>query len=412
MIKMPVFEYDGRDKLGRRQQGRFEARTEQEARQLIKIMGIPPQSLKANNGLKLEIKLPSVIQNFIDSQGVSDKDVITFTRQLSVMIDAGVSVIKALALLTEQAEHPIMKKTLKQVCEKVERGIDLGDALADYPKVFNELYCSLVRAGSSSGQLDGILHRLCIYIEKNAKLKRQLFSAMFYPAIIISLAVGLTSFMLLVVVPMLATTFAEGGKELPGITQAVISASNFLREYFLALLISLAVGGYFFRRWIDTENGRYIFDGFILRLPLIGSVVKKISIARFASTTSTLVAAGIGITDVLKTASSIFGNKVLEKVILRVRDAVIQGRGIGDPLAEEQIIPQMVSSMITIGEASGRLDLMLQKISDFYEEESDQAIATMLKAIEPLLFVIIGGVVAVILIAMYLPVFEMASVGG
>ncbi|NBX16742.1 MAG: type II secretion system F family protein [Proteobacteria bacterium] len=409
---MPVYQYDGRDKAGRRQNGRVEARNEAEARQLIKFMGLPADSLKGTGGISLEIKLPPAVQKFFDNRrGVSDKDLVTFTKQLSVMIDAGVSVIKALEILQEQAENPIMRRALEEVRSKVERGQELGDAMEKVPAVFDSLYCSLVRAGSTSGQLDVILKRLSNYIEKSAKLKRQLYGALFYPAIIIALAVGLTAFMLLVVVPMLAQTFIDGGKELPGLTMAVIGASEFLRENFLYIVAAMIAGGFFFKRWIQTPAGRYQWDALLLRIPLIGTLVKKISIARFASTTATLVASGIGITDVLQTSSAVLGNKVLEKGILRIREAVIQGKGMGGPMSEEAFIPQMVSSMVSIGEASGRLDTMLQKVSDFYEEEVDVAMAAVLKAIEPLLFVVIGGIVGVILIAMYLPVFDLASVG-
>jgi type IV pilus assembly protein PilC len=409
---MPIYQYDGRDKAGRRQSGRVEARSEVEARQLIKFMGLPPESLKGSGGINLDVKLPPAIQKFFDNRrGVSDKDLVTFTKQLSVMIDAGVSVIKALEILQEQAENPVMRRALEEVRSKVERGQELGDAMESVPAVFDSLYCSLVRAGSTSGQLDVILKRLSNYIEKSAKLKRQLYGALFYPAIIIFLAVGLTAFMLLVVVPMLAQTFIDGGKELPGLTMAVIAASDFLRENFFFMIAALIAGGFFFKRWIQTPAGRLQWDAFLLRIPLIGTLVKKISIARFASTTATLVASGIGITDVLQTASAVLGNKVLERGILRIREAVIQGKGMGGPMSEEAFIPQMVSSMVSIGEASGRLDTMLQKVSDFYEEEVDVAMAAVLKAIEPLLFVVIGGIVGVILIAMYLPVFDLASVG-
>ncbi|MFZ9520857.1 MAG: type II secretion system F family protein [Silvanigrellaceae bacterium] len=409
---MPVFEYDGRDRAGRRQQGRLEARNALEAKQLLKFMGLGPNSLKTGGSLSLELKMPPQIQKFFDQRGVGDKDLVTFTKQLSVMIDAGVSVIKGLEILEQQAENPVMKRAISEVRAKVERGQELGDAMASIPSVFDNLYCSLVRAGSSSGQLDVILRRLSTYIEKNAKLKRQLFGAMFYPTIIILLAVILTGFMLLVVVPMLASTFIEGGKELPGLTLFVVETSNFLRDNFLYIMFAIGIAIYVFRNWIKTPAGRLQWDSILLQIPLIGTLVKKISIARFASTTATLVASGIGITDVLQTASAVLGNKVLEKGILRVRDAVIQGKGMGGPMAEERFIPQMVSSMVSIGEASGRLDVMLQKVSDFYEEEVDVAMAAALKAIEPILFVVIGGIVGVILIAMYLPVFDLASVGG
>jgi len=409
---MTMFEYDGRDRAGRKAKGRLDARSDAEARQLLKLMGVSNAKVKGEGKITAgEFKLPPFLQKYIENRGVSDSDLVTFTKQLSVMIDAGVSMIKALEILESQAANPVMRRAVASVRSKVERGLELGDSLESMPAIFDNLYCSLVRAGTASGQLDVILRRLSQYIEKNAKLKRQLFSAMFYPAIVLTIAFGLTAFMLLVVVPMLASTFIEGGKELPGLTRAVISASNFLRDNFLYMVAGAIAGVYFFRKWIKTREGRYQWDRFILRIPLIGTLVQKISIARFASTTATLVASGVGITDVLETAKSVLGNKVLEEGIARVREGVIQGKGMGIPMAQEPFFPQMVTSMVSIGEASGRLDTMLHKVSEFYEEEVDVAMAALLKAIEPAMFVFIGGVVGVILIAMYLPVFDLASVG-
>ncbi len=410
---MTMFEYDGRDRAGRKAKGRLDARSDAEARQLLKLMGVSNAKIKGSGNITAgEFKLPPFLQKYLENRGVSDSDLVTFTKQLSVMIDAGVSVIKALEILENQAANPVMRRAVASVRSKVERGLELSDSLESMPAIFDNLYCSLVRAGTASGQLDVILRRLSQYIEKNAKLKRQLFSAMFYPAIVLTIAFGLTAFMLLVVVPMLASTFIEGGKELPGLTLAVISASNFLRDNFLYMVAATIAGGYFFKKWIKTPEGRYQWDRFILRIPLIGTLVQKISIARFASTTATLVASGVGITDVLETAKSVLGNKVLEEGIARVREGVIQGKGMGIPMAQEPFFPQMVTSMVSIGEASGRLDTMLQKVSEFYEEEVDVAMAALLKAIEPAMFIFIGGVVGVILIAMYLPVFDLASVGG
>ncbi|NBO37988.1 type II secretion system F family protein [bacterium] len=410
---MPVFEYDGRDKAGRRQSGRFDVRSVSEARQLAKLMGVVDAKVRpAGQPVSLNFELPPAIRKLFDQRGVKDNDLVTFTKQLSVMIDAGVSVIKALEILENQSTNPVMRRSITTVRTKVERGFELGDAMQEVPAVFNDLYCSLVRSGTASGQLDVILRRLSTYIEKNAKLKRQLFGALFYPAIVLTIAFGLTAFMLLVVVPTLATTFVDGGKELPGLTLAVIDASNFLRNNFFMIVVGLIGAGFFFNRWIKTPAGRYQWDAFLLRIPLIGTLIQKISIARFASTTATLVASGVGITDVLQTASSVLGNKILEQGIMRVRDGVIKGRGMGVPMAEEKFFPQMVSSMVSIGEASGRLDTMLHKVSEFYEEEVDVAMAAVLKAIEPAMFIVIGGIVGVILIAMYLPVFDLASVGG
>jgi type IV pilus assembly protein PilC len=410
---MTMYEYSGRDRSGRKVNGRFDARTESEARQVLRLMGVSDAKINGAGAAKTtELKLPQFLLKLQESRGVKDSDLVTFTKQLSVMIDAGVSVVKALELLGSQAPNPIMRNAISSVRGKVERGLELSDSMEAIPSIFDNLYCSLVRAGAASGQLDVILKRLSQYIEKNAKLKRQLFSAMFYPAIVLTIALGLTIFMLVVIVPMLASTFLEGGKELPGLTQAVISASNILRDNFLYLIAGSAAAFYFFKKWIATPDGRYKWDSFLLRIPLIGTLVLKISIARFASTCSTLVSSGVGITDVLQTAQGVLGNKVLEESIGRVREGVIQGKGMGIPMSQERFFPPMVTSMVSIGEASGRLDGMLEKVSEFYEEEVDVAMSALLKAIEPAMFVFIGGVVGVILIAMYLPVFDLASVGG
>ncbi|MBM3380919.1 MAG: type II secretion system F family protein [Betaproteobacteria bacterium] len=410
---MTMYEYSGRDRSGRRVDGRFDARTEAEARQVLRLMGVSEAKINGGSAkTSTEIKLPEFMQKWNQNRGVKDSDLVTFTKQLSVMIDAGVSVVKALELLGAQASNPTMRNAIGSLRGKVERGLELSDSMQAIPAIFDELYCSLVRAGTASGQLDVILKRLSQYIEKNAKLKRQLFSAMFYPSIVLTIALALTVFMLVVIVPMLASTFLEGGKELPGLTQAVISVSNLLRDNFLYLIGALAGSVYFFKKWIATPTGRYQWDSFLLRIPLVGTLVLKISIARFASTCSTLVASGVGITDVLQTAQGVLGNKLLEESIGRVREGVIQGKGMGLPMSQEKFFPPMVTSMVSIGEASGRLDAMLEKVSEFYEEEVDVAMAALLKAIEPAMFVFIGGVVGVILIAMYLPVFDLASVGG
>lgn len=410
---MAMYEYSGRDRSGRKVNGRLDAANDAELKILLKLMGVSGASFRGSGPVRSkEVKLPQFLQRLQKSRGVSDSELVTFTKQLSVMIDAGVSVIKALEILEKQSLTPAMQNAIGNVRNKVERGLELGDSLATMPTVFDNLYCSLVRAGSASGQLDVILRRLSQYIEKNAKLKRQLFSAMFYPAIVLGLAFALTAFMLLVVVPLLAASFIEGGKELPGLTMAVISASNFLRDNFFFMVGGLVLATVLFKKWIATPAGRYQWDSFLLRIPLVGTLVQKISIARFASTTATLVASGVNITDVLKTSTSVLGNKVLEEGIARVREGVIQGKGMGVPMAQEPFFPPMVTSMVSIGESSGRLDAMLEKVSQFYEDEVDVAMAALLKAIEPVLFVFIGGIVGVILIAMYLPVFDLASIGG
>jgi type IV pilus assembly protein PilC len=410
---MAMFDYSGRDRSGQKVAGRLDAKSITEAKQILKLMGVATPKIKSDTGGNSgSIPLPKFLSDLLEKKTVSDSDLVTFTKQLSVMIDAGVSVIKSLEILENQASNPVMARAIASVRGQVERGLELGDALEKNPKVFDQLYCSLVRAGTASGQLDVILKRLSGYIEKNAKLKRQLFGAMFYPGMVITIAIGLTIFMLVVIVPILASTFLEAGQNLPELTVFVLDASSFLKENFLLLVGGLLGGGYLFKRWIATASGRYRWDTILLKIPLVGNLIQKISIARFSSTTSTLVASGVGITDVLLVSRKVLGNKVLEECIGRVREGVIQGKGMGLPLSQEKYFPKMVTSMISIGETSGQLDTMLEKVSDFYEEEVDVALAALLKAVEPIMFVVIGGIVGVILIAMYLPVFDLASVAG
>ena len=410
---MAMFDYSVRDRSGQKVSGRLDAKSLSEAQQILKLMGVATPKLKSDSeGSSGSVQLPPFLKKFFEKKTVSDKDLVTFTKQLSVMIDAGVSVIKSLEILENQAANPVMARAISSVRGQVERGLELGDALEKNPKIFDQLYCSLVRAGTASGQLDVILKRLSGYIEKNAKLKRQLFGAMFYPGMVITIAIGLTVFMLVVIVPILASTFLEAGQQLPELTVFVLDASSFLQENFHFLVGGIIGGGYLFKRWIATADGRYSWDTIVLKIPLVGDLIRKISIARFSSTTATLVASGVGITDVLLVSGKVLGNKVLESSIGRVREGVIQGRGMGLPLSQEPHFPKMVTSMISIGETSGQLDTMLEKVSDFYEEEVDIALAALLKAIEPIMFVVIGGIVGVILIAMYLPVFDLASVAG
>jgi type IV pilus assembly protein PilC len=410
---MAMFDYSGRDRSGQKVSGRLDAKSLSEAQQVLRLMGVSGARLKSDSGSSSgSLQLPPFLQSFFEKKTASDSDLVTFTKQLSVMIDAGVSVIKSLEILENQATNPAMVRAIASVRGQVERGLELGDALEKNPKIFDQLYCSLVRAGTASGQLDVILKRLSGYIEKNAKLKRQLFGAMFYPAMVIGIAVALTIFMLVVIVPILASTFLEAGQELPGLTVLVIDASQFLQDQFLVILGVIFGGGFLFKKWISTADGRYRWDTILLKIPLVGTLIQKISIARFASTTATLVSSGVGITDVLLVSSKVLGNKVLEESITRVREGVIQGKGMGVPLGQESHFPKMVTSMISIGETSGQLDTMLEKVSDFYEEEVDAALSALLKAIEPIMFVVIGCIVGVILIAMYLPVFDLASAAG
>jgi len=410
---MAEYSYTGRTQSGRRASGKITAKSEAEARAMLRLMGTSVTTFGGDNVVKdfgfLKIKASGGFVLSLGKKGVSQGDIAVFTKQLSVMIDAGVSIMNGLDILANQQPNPTMREALTKIREGIESGHDLASSMEKQKHVFDPLYTSLIRAGQASGQLDVMMKRLSIYIEKASKLRKQLVSALSYPAIIVVIAIVMTAAMLLFVVPMFAANYADSGRKLPGLTQAVIDMSDLLKGYFhygVAIIVVAAMAG---KKYKQTPRGQRQFDQMMLKLPIFGSLVQKISIARFSSTMATLIASGISIIEALEVCAKASGNKVIEEEIMKVRAAVQQGKGIAAPMAQSPLFPPMVYSMVSIGEASGRLDQMLEKVASFYEDDVDAAMAAALKMIEPAMFVIIGGIVGVILIAMYLPVFDMAN---
>jgi type IV pilus assembly protein PilC len=410
---MASYIYEGTDRNGKKVKGNISANSDKEARTRLRVLGTKVKSVRMSGSTGATA--PEGLAKFFQRQkkvSVSSSELAVFTKQLSVMIDAGVAIVQALAILGAQQANPGFKDVIDKVRESVETGNELGSALEKHPRVFDNLFVSLVRAGAASGQLDVMLRRLSIYVEKSNKLKKQLIGALTYPAIIIVIAIAMTSLMLLFVVPMLAKNFIESGKELPGLTQFVIDMSDGLKKNFPYIITSIIVGVIFFRRWKKTPTGKATWDLFLLKLPVFGSLISKISIARFSSTMSTLTASGIAILEALDTCAQAAGNKTIEDAIMKVKEEVSKGRGLSGPMEKSPYFPPMVSSMVAIGEATGRLDTMLEKIAAFYEDDVDAAMAATMKLIEPVMFVVIGGIVGFILIAMYLPVFDLANTVG
>jgi type IV pilus assembly protein PilC len=345
----------------------------------------------------------------IKSKAPAAKNLAVFTRQFSVMIDAGLPLVQCLEILGTQEEDKNFGAVILQVRADVEGGMSLADAMKKHPKVFDGLFSNMIAAGEAGGILDGILKRLAGYIEKNVKLKGQVKSAMVYPIAVIVIAGVVVGAILWKVIPTFASLFAGLGAELPLPTRIVIAASDALVAYMPYLIVGGMAASYAFKRYYETENGRYKVDRIVLKLPILGAVMKKIAVARFCRTMSTLLASGVPILDGLEITARTSGNAIVEEAIMTTRKSIERGETIAAPLKQTNVFPPMVVQMIGVGEATGALDTMLSKIADFYEEEVDAAVAGLLTLLEPLMIAVLGGIVGGIVIAMYLPIFGLIS---
>ncbi len=340
---------------------------------------------------------------------VTTKDVVIFTRQFATMIDAGLPLVQCLDILASQQENKTFKKILTSVKQSVEGGSTFADALKAHPKVFDELFVNLVHAGEMGGILDTILRRLAVFLEKAQALKRKVKGAMVYPAVVVTIAVAVVTVLLVFVIPVFKTMFEGAGQKLPGPTLFVLAMSDFLQNYILYMLILVAILGYALRRFYHTERGQLVVDRIALSTPVIGVLLKKVAVARFCSTLGTMISSGVPILDALEITAKTAGNVVIENAIMNTRTAIAEGRTIAEPLMETGVFPGMVVRMIAVGEATGALDAMLAKISEFYEEEVDAAVEALTQLMEPIMIVFLGGVCGGLVIAMYLPVFSMAG---
>jgi len=361
------------------------------------------------DGLTIDRVRREPIQITIGS-GVTPKDLQVFTRQLATMIDAGLPLVQCLDILAIQTPNKIFARILGQVKSTVEQGATFSDALRRHPKVFDDLYVNLVAAGEVGGILDTILNRLAVYIEKAVKLRGQIRSALFYPVSILVVAIAVIAVMLLKVIPTFASMYKEmGHADLPAATKFVINLSRgFVTRWYLyaGALFGVVAGSAMIRR---TDRGKEIFDRVLLRLPILGGTLRKIVVARFTRTLGTLLNSGVPILDALDICSRTAGNKVVEQAIVRARDKIAEGHDMAGPLAESRVFPAMVVQMIGVGEQTGAMDQMLQKIADFYEEEVDAAVSALTSLIEPVMMAFLGVVVGGLIIAMYLPIFKLAG---
>ncbi|MDB4928025.1 MAG: Type fimbrial assembly protein PilC [Myxococcaceae bacterium] len=396
---MPTFTYEAKTRGGEVRTGTMEAEDEAAVGQRLRQQQLQPTKV-AKKGFSF---------NFGGGGTVTTKDLVIFTRQFSTMIDAGLPLVQCLDILGSQIENPAFARVLRTVKNDVEGGLTFSDSLAKHPRIFDHLFCNLVRAGEIGGILDTILQRLAAYIEKNAKLVRQVKSALTYPIGVMFIAVAVIAVMMIFVIPTFEAMFKEFGGELPGLTQTVINASHFFVNNVFLLLGGTIGSLYAFSYWKRTPSGTRIIDRALLQFPVIGGVMRKIAVARFTRTLGTLLSSGVPILDAMEIVAKSSGNYIIEQGIMTARAKIAEGKNMAEPLAETQVFPSMVVQMIAVGEQTGALDTMLNKIADFYEEEVDVAVGAMTSLLEPIMMVFIGGSVGTMIIAMYLPIFTMAG---
>lgn len=395
---MPQFEWQGRRRTGETVDGMMTADNRDAVVAALRRQQVVPTKIKEKGK---EFTLPKF------GGGVKSKDLAVFTRQFSVMIDAGLPVVQCLEILGSQQQNKAFQRVLFDVREDVEAGANLSDAFKKHPRVFDSLYCNLVAAGEAGGILDTILQRLSVYIEKAVKLKAAVRSAMVYPTVVVTVAILVVALIMWKVIPTFANLFSGLGAKLPMPTRVVIAISNFLGRWGWLMVLAAIGFSILVRLYYRTAGGRYNIDKFLLALPVMGTVLKKIAVARFCRTLATLVSSGVPILEGLDITAKTSGNAIVEEAIFKTRKSVEEGKTLAEPLIASKIFPGMVTQMIGVGEATGALDSMLSKIADFYEDEVDEAVANLMSLLEPLIIVFLGITIGGIVISMYMPLFTL-----
>ena len=399
-----VFIWEGKTRQGAVQKGELAANSKEDVMALLRKQNIQPINVTAK---------PKQITISFGAPKVTAKDIVIFTRQLATMIDAGLPLVQCLDILGQQTGSVALAKVVVQVRQDVEGGATFADSLKKHPKVFDNLYCNMVAAGEAGGILDTILQRLAAYMEKFAKIKGQIKSAMIYPSVILFVAVAVVSLLLVVVVPMLANIFQEAGQSLPLPTRIVIAFSDFMKGWGgLGMLLGFVGFIVALKQWRKTETGLRAQDAFALKIPIVGSLIQRVSVAKFTRTLGTLLTSGVPILEGLIIVARTSGNKIVEDAIMATRQAVSEGKTLAEPLSRAKVFPAMVVQMISVGEATGALDNMLNKIADFYDDEVDSAVAALTSMLEPLLMIFLGVVVGFVVVAMYMPIFQMGAAAG
>ena len=399
---MPVYVWKGKNSYGEKRKGDIEAVNEAAALGQLKRLRIENPKIKE--------KPKDLFENIaIFQPKVTGKDIVIFTRQMSTMIDAGLPLVQCLQILAKQQENSTFKRVLTEVQNDVESGTTLADAMRKHPKVFDNLYSNMIEAGELGGILDTILSRLAVFKEKAMALQKKIKGAMTYPVICLAIALIILVVILVFVVPVFDKMFQDFGSTLPAPTQFVVDMSHFFKNNIIFLIIGAFIVSFIIKKIYNTEKGRYKIDSLLLKAPVIGTLVRRVAVSKFTRTLSTMLQSGVPILEALQVVGKTSGNKVIERAVFHVADSIAEGRPIAEPLEESGVFPNMVVQMINVGESVGALDAMLEKIADFYDEEVDQAVDNLTAMIEPFMMVFLGGMIGGLVVAMYLPIFKMAS---
>ena len=399
---MAVYQWVGKNRNNEVKKGEMEAASENAVKAHMNRQRITPTKIKK--------KPKDLFENvsFLQPR-VKQADVILFARQFSTMIDAGLPIIQCLDILCNQQANPTFQKMLKNIKESVEGGATLAEALKKFPKQFDDLFVNMIAAGEAGGILDAILRRLAAYMEKAARLKSQVKGAMTYPIVTLLIAVVVLAVILVFVIPVFEEMFADFGGELPVPTQIVVAMSEIVKSKILYIIVGIVFFSIAFKKFYATEKGRDIVDSLLLKMPVFGELIRKVAVAKFSRTMGTMLASGVAILEALDIVAKTAGNRSVEKAIYSVRSGIAEGRTMADPLEESGVFPAMVCQMIGVGESTGALDAMLEKIADFYDEEVDQAVDNLTALIEPFMLVFLGVTIGGLVVAMYLPIFKMAG---
>ncbi len=399
---MPVYLWTGKNRNDATQKGEIEAVSEEAVKaQLIRQKIKPTKIKKKPKDLFANV-------SFLQPK-VKERDVILFARQFSTMIDAGLPIIQCLDILYAQQVNVTFKRMLKEIKESVEGGATLAEALKKFPKQFDDLFVNMIAAGEAGGILDAILRRLAAYMEKTARLKSQVKGAMTYPIVTLMIAIVVLAVILVFVIPVFEEMFADFGGELPVPTQIVVFMSDMVKSKIVYIIIGIILFSIAFKKFNSTDRGRDVVDSLLLKVPVFGELLRKVAVAKFTRTMGTMLASGVAILEDLDIVAKTAGNRTVEKAIYNVRSGIAEGRTMADPLTESGVFPPMVCQMIGVGESTGALDAMLEKIADFYDEEVDQAVDNLTALIEPFMLVFLGVTIGGLVVAMYLPIFKMAG---
>lgn len=401
---MPQFQYQGVDKAGNKVNGTLDAPGEGELRMMLRGQGVRPTKISKTGALNTD--LGAMLRG---GSGLSNEQLITFTRQLQVLIGSGIPIVQGLDILAEQASDKNVRSIIGAIKEKVSGGSYLWEALGAYPKAFPRIYVSLIRAGEASGSIDNVLKRLTRYLEDADRLRKIVKGAMMYPIIVVLIGVSVVALMLIFVIPKFEELLKGSNQELPGPTQFVIDLSHFMVNNVTAILAVVLGGGFLLVRYIRTPEGKAVVDRLMFRAPLFGNIAQKSGVARFTRTLQTLLTAGVNLIDAIDICKLTINNAVLEDAVSKIRGEIEGGKSLGAVVTRLTVFPRMATQMIAVGESTGALDKMLEKVADFYEEEVEALVSGMTKLIEPLVLVFLGGAVGGIMIAMYLPIFKLAG---